>query len=418
MSGLLEKVMKEAVLSLQSVLLAIFLLSLAIVSLVFAETLMLVMRLFGCPAPDQQEKADKKKKTRVAIICDAGNVCGVNTKYNELTAELRGMDFSVLAISPNDYIGNRVRLPGQEDVMIPIPWPWLVYDVLFKIEYHNPEIINIMAEGTLGFMTMVHCILRRRKYSTMFCTRLDTYIGEMTSHVLGWVVKQGLKIFHLNSSIVITPGKTFGKLLVDGGYVTQQQLRVIPNGCNTEKFTGGGPIDTTVANLPRPIWLYVGRVSHEKNVDAFLKLHDKLEGSMVVVGAGNYLEEARQIYAGAKNIHFLGWRTGEALYSVYRGADVFVFPSLTDTFGQVMVEAMASGLTVAAYPVTGPLDVVKPNENGCFDDDLLQACKGAQKIAKRPGIRDICRNYAVTFSWKSMAKSFVKEHDIEHQHTA
>lgn len=174
------------------------------------------------------------------------------------------------------------------------------------------------------------------------------------------------------------------------------------NGCNTSAFSPNGPKLADMEGMKRPIWLYVGRVSHEKNVLALLELHDKIKGSIAIVGKGPFFQEAKERFE-SENVKFLGWRQGEELYSAYRSADAFAFTSRTDTFGQVNIEAMASGLPVAAFPVTGPIDLVVDG-CGAVDDDLLVAMKKA--IATKDVQK--CLEHARSFSWEEMTTKFLE----------
>jgi glycosyltransferase involved in cell wall biosynthesis len=157
------------------------------------------------------------------------------------------------------------------------------------------------------------------------------------------------------------------------------------------------PRPTSVLDLPRPIFLTVGRLAVEKNIDAFLAL--ELPGSKVVVGDGPAREDLQARYPDAT---FLGMQTGEDLAAVYASADVFVFPSRTDTFGIVLLEAMASGLPVAAYPVTGPRDVIGDSAAGVLDDDLAAACGRALRVP-----REAPRAFALTYTWAESARQFL-----------
>jgi glycosyltransferase involved in cell wall biosynthesis len=157
------------------------------------------------------------------------------------------------------------------------------------------------------------------------------------------------------------------------------------------------PRERSVLDLPRPIFLYVGRVAVEKNVEALLSL--KLPGSIVIVGDGPARSELQARYP---NAHFLGTRTGEALAQIYASADVFVFPSKTDTFGIVLLEALASGLPVAAYPVSGPADVIGTSGAGALDEDLERACRQALAIP-----RERARALSLRFTWRESARQFL-----------
>jgi glycosyltransferase involved in cell wall biosynthesis len=149
--------------------------------------------------------------------------------------------------------------------------------------------------------------------------------------------------------------------------------------------------------FPGPVFLYVGRIAVEKNIEAFLALD--LPGSKVVVGDGPL---RASLQARFPQVHFLGMRTGQALADVYASADVFVFPSLTDTFGMVILEALACGLPVAAFPVMGPLDVIGKSGCGCLDVDLRRAALAALQVP-----REKCRAYALTFTWRESVRQFL-----------
>ena len=149
--------------------------------------------------------------------------------------------------------------------------------------------------------------------------------------------------------------------------------------------------------LTRPVFLCVGRVAVEKNLDAFLSL--KLPGSKVIIGEGPQEAELRRRYP---DVRFLGSLHGKTLAAHIAAADVFVFPSLTDTFGVVQLEALACGVPVAAFPVTGPRDVIGNNPVGMLSDDLREACMGALRMS-----REACRSFALGHSWERSAQQFV-----------
>ena len=170
--------------------------------------------------------------------------------------------------------------------------------------------------------------------------------------------------------------------------------RIWSRGVDVEKFH---PIADADMPFPRPIWLYVGRVSIEKNIEAFLSLD--LPGSKVLVGDGPARAQLERKYPAA---HFLGTKTGEDLVRAYSAGDVFVFPSKTDTFGLVLLEALASGVPVAAFPVSGPLDVIGDAPVGVLDTDLKAACLGALERS-----RGACREFAMARSWSACAQAFI-----------
>ena len=170
-----------------------------------------------------------------------------------------------------------------------------------------------------------------------------------------------------------------------------KNLRIWSRGVDADLFRPSS--EPVFDGLERPIWLYVGRIAVEKNLDAFLSMN--IEGTKVLVGAGPSLGELKRKYPDAV---FVGEKHGEELARHYAAADVFVFPSKTDTFGLVMIEALASGTPVAAYPVTGPVDVITSDKVGVLDADLRQAALGALSLSS-----DDCREFALGFSWENCA---------------
>jgi glycosyltransferase involved in cell wall biosynthesis len=188
----------------------------------------------------------------------------------------------------------------------------------------------------------------------------------------------------------MVPTKSIKDLLDERGF---RNVVLWTRGVDTTLFNPDGGI---AYDLPRPIWVYVGRVAVEKNIAAFLTL--SLPGSMVVIGEGPDQVRLKQEFP---DCHFLGYRFGSELAAHLAGADVFVFPSKTDTFGLVMLEAMACGLPVAALPVTGPVDVVQHGITGMLNHDLAKACNDALSLD-----RMVCRNYATSRSWANATLQF------------
>jgi glycosyltransferase involved in cell wall biosynthesis len=201
-----------------------------------------------------------------------------------------------------------------------------------------------------------------------------------------------LRRFHNSAHAVMVATASLERELGRRGF---RQLKRWSRGVDVDQFRPGAK---EFLKLPRPIFIYVGRVAVEKNLDAFLRL--SLPGSKLVVGDGPQLPELKQRYP---SVHFVGPRFGEDLAMHYAASDVFVFPSRTDTFGLVLLEALASGVPVAAYPVQGPLDVVgSASQVGVLDDDLGRACMGALSLKA-----DTCRRHALGFSWEACAQQFL-----------
>lgn len=254
-----------------------------------------------------------------------------------------------------------------------------------------PDAVHIATEGPIGLAARRACIRRGWPFTTGFHTRFPEYVHARTRLPLRagyWAVRR----FHAPSTAVMAPTATVARDLVARGF---SNVKVWTRGVDTTLFRPDGP-SAPVDGLPRPIFQYVGRVAVEKNLDAFLGLD--LPGGKVVVGDGPARADLQARYPDA---HFAGARYGEELAAWHRAADVFVFPSRTDTFGLVMLEALASGVPVAAFPVMGPLDVIGDAQVGRLDEDLARAARAALEIPSSD-----CVAYARNFSWARTAELF------------
>jgi glycosyltransferase involved in cell wall biosynthesis len=258
------------------------------------------------------------------------------------------------------------------------------------IDSFQPCAIHIATEGPLGLAARRYCLRRRLPFTTAFHTRFPEYVKARIGLPLP-VGYAALRRFHRPASGVMVATASLEQELAARGF---RNLRRWTRGVDTELFRLR---DKAFLDLPRPIHLYVGRVAVEKNIEAFLKLD--LPGSKLVVGAGPQQTELARRYPA---VHFAGSRQGEDLARHYAAADVFVFPSRTDTFGLVLLEALASGVPVAAYPVPGPLDVVDGSGVGFLQEDLAAAARQAIAIPA-----EACRAYALQFSWRRSAEQFL-----------
>ncbi len=264
------------------------------------------------------------------------------------------------------------------------------------IEAAQPCAIHIATEGPLGWAARRYCLRRRVPFTTAYHTKFPEYIQARfrVPLPLSYAV---MRRFHGKSSRVMVATQGIEDELVRRGF---GNIGRWSRGVDTELFRPrpeakgeAGPF----ADLPRPVFLYVGRVAVEKNIQAFLDLD--LPGSKVVVGDGPLLEDLRRRHAG---VRFVGAKFAEDLAVHYAAADCFVFPSRTDTFGLVLLEALASGLPVAAYPVPGPLDVVGGSAAGMLSDDLRAAALAALDIPA-----EMARAHALTFSWAACTRQFL-----------
>jgi glycosyltransferase involved in cell wall biosynthesis len=277
-------------------------------------------------------------------------------------------------------------MPTYPDIRLAITTPWRINR---RIEEAAPDHIHIATEGPIGWLTRRYCLKNHRLFTTSYHTRFPEYIAARTG-IPERLTYAGLRHFHAPSAAVMTPTPTIGEDLKRRGF---ERVRLWSRGVNHALFR---PRGEPVFDLPRPIFLCVGRVAVEKNLEALLGLD--LPGSTVIVGDGPARSALERRYPRA---HFLGARYGEALARTYASADVFVFPSRTDTFGIVLIEAMASGLPVAAFPVPGPIDVVGPVA-GVLNEDLRAACLKALTIP-----REAAREYSMRYTWSESARQFL-----------
>jgi glycosyltransferase involved in cell wall biosynthesis len=260
------------------------------------------------------------------------------------------------------------------------------------LDEFKPDAVHIATEGPLGWAARRHCLKRGWAFTTAFHTRfpevLRAAIGIPLSFGYAW-----FRHFHAPSAGVMVPTASVHALLQTRGF---KNVRYWTHGVDTAVFSERRR--DALWHLPRPIHLFVGRVSYEKNIDAFLDL--QLPGSKVVCGVGPVLGRLKQHYP---QVHWLGVLDRETLAGVYSSADVFVFASKSDTFGLVMLEAMACGTPVAAYPVEGPLEVIGNSPAGVMHEDLRTAC--LQAIACD---RNAARERALEFGWQAAAALFVR----------
>ncbi len=258
------------------------------------------------------------------------------------------------------------------------------------IRAFRPSAIHISTEGPLGIAARKFCMKHGLPFTTAFHTRFPEYV-EARTKIPARYTNLIMKWFHKPSRAIMTATKSLRDELRAQGF---DNVVTWTRGIDTDLFH---PREKLFQDLPRPLFMYVGRVAVEKNIKAFLDLD--LPGSQVVVGDGPQLEQLKKEYEDAT---FVGMKEGDELAAHYASADVFVFPSLTDTFGLVLLEALASGVPVAAYPVTGPKDVIGDAPVGKLDTDLKSACLEALKADPVT-----CREYALNFSWDACTHMFL-----------
>jgi glycosyltransferase involved in cell wall biosynthesis len=325
---------------------------------------------------------------RVLIATDAWRpqVNGVVSTLTALARNAALLGDEVQFVSPDGFPSISVpTYPGLR-----IAWPNR-REIARRIEAAAPDAIHIATEGPIGWAVRAYCRRRKLAFTTSYTTRFPEYIAvrSIIPAALSYAV---LRHFHAAGAMTMVATETLRRELSERGF---HRLGTWTRGVDTDLFKPDNPAELDVA---RPIFMSVGRVAVEKNLEAFLSL--SLPGTKVVIGDGPQRQELEQRYPDVK---FLGVKHGADLAAHLAAADVFVFPSLTDTFGVVQLEALACGTPVAAFPVMGPIDVIADRPVGVLDTDLRRACIGALGIS-----RDVCRNFALTYSWENSARQFIE----------
>lgn len=327
---------------------------------------------------------------RILIATDAWHpqVNGVVRTLSMMAEAARALGHDVVFLTPETF--RTVALPSYPDLRVAIP---SMSKIARMIEDANPDSIHIATEGPIGIWVWRYCRKHGLPFTTSFHTRFPEYISARAPIPESWVWAC-LRFFHGASHAVMAATPALADELRGNGFVN---VVLWPRGVDANFFR---PRDADLG-LPRPVFLCVGRVAVEKNLEAFLSLD--LPGTKVIVGDGPARESLARDYPDAV---FLGAQHGETLANTYAAADVFVFPSKTDTFGLVLLEALASGVPVAALPVTGPKDVIGSEPVGVLSHDLRAACLEALGIP-----REACRAFALRHSWEACARIFVDNVD-------
>jgi len=324
---------------------------------------------------------------RILIATDAWHpqVNGVVRTLTSLARSASALGSEVSFLTPEGfasvgvptYPGLRVALPNRGEIAR-------------RIEAVAPDAIHIATEGPIGWVVRAYCLRHRLAFTTSYTTRFPEYIAarSIIPPALSYAV---LRHFHAAAAMTMIATASLRQELSARGF---RKLGSWTRGVDTDLFR---PDDPAELDLPRPIFLTMGRVAVEKNLEVFLALD--LPGSKVVIGDGPQKAELARRYP---KVRFLGEKTGQDLTAHLAAADVFVFPSLTDTFGVVQLEALACGTPVAAFPVTGPLDVIADHPIGALDADLRRACIRALGMS-----RETCRNFALERSWENSARQFI-----------
>jgi len=326
---------------------------------------------------------------RIAIVTDAWRpqVNGVVTTLSRTAAELLLMGHEVMVINPEQF--QTFPLPSYPEIRLAFRPAGRVAQFLDDFQ---PQHIHIATEGSLGFAARNYCRKKTLNFTTSYHTQFPEYIRKRVPIPLP-VTYGVLRRFHRSANRTMVATRNMREVLLQRGFAN---VVLWERGVDTGLFQPRDD-ETKLPPQARPVWIYVGRVAVEKNIEAFLNLD--LPGTKQVVGEGPALARLKAKFL---DVQFLGYQFGEQLAATIAAADVFVFPSLTDTFGLVMLEAMACGLPVAAFPVTGPVDVVKPGITGILDNDLRKAALAALELD-----RAACRREALERTWQRATGQFV-----------
>lgn len=327
---------------------------------------------------------------KILVATDAWHpqVNGVVRTLAHLAQEASALGVEISFLAPDAFF--TLPLPGYPEIRLSLA---RAATISTRIEQIRPDAIHIATEGPIGHGVRSYCLARDLPFTTSFHTRFPDYLAarvpapQRWTEALAW---RFLRAFHEPSATVMaaTPG-----LAAELRGRDFRNVGLWPRGVDAGLFRP----QTASLDVPRPIFMTVGRLAPEKNLEAFLAL--ELPGTKVVVGDGPARPLLQQRFPAAV---FLGARHGDALAQTYAAADVFVFPSCTDTYGLVLLEALASGVPVAAFPAAAPRDVVGTSGVGVLDEDLRSACLAALKID-----RAACRLFAQGRTWRASAQAFV-----------
>ena len=343
-------------------------------------------------------RTDRIQKSRViegrltvACVTDAWKpqVNGVVRTLETVVRESEYLGLKMHVIHPGQF--RTLPCPGYPEIRLAANAWWALGR---RLDALDPAVIHIATEGPLGLAARRWCLRRKRGFTTSLHTRYPEYLHARCRLPVSWGWK-AMRWFHRPARGVMVATPTLRRELRQRGL---PNTRPWMRGVDAELFRPGLPVPAGLQDLPRPIQMYVGRVSVEKGLPDFLGLD--LTGSKVVVGDGPALDNYTAHYPDTL---FTGARFGEELAAHYGAADVFVFPSRTDTFGLVMLEALACGTPVAAYPVPGPLDVLRDRRVAAMNEDLAGAIQSALELD-----REDCRRYAEQFSWKRCTRRFIQ----------
>ncbi len=324
---------------------------------------------------------------KIMIVTDAWEpqVNGVVRTMKSTRAELEAMGHTVDFLTPLEF--RTLPCPTYPDISLSV---LARRKVARRLRDFDADALHLSTEGPLGLAARRYAISNGLPFTTAYHTRFPEYVQARLRIPLSWTYAY-LRWFHGPSKAILAPTQVVVRDLQDVGF---RNVRLWSRGVDHEVFR---PREVNRLGTTPPIFLYVGRVAVEKNIEAFLELD--LPGSKWVAGSGPAVESTKRRYP---EVNYLGLLDQRQLAEVYASADVFVFPSKTDTFGLVLLEALACGLPVAAYPVTGPLDVIGGSNAGALHEDLRTACLEALKLRREDAVA-----HSRKFSWRAASEQFL-----------
>ena len=326
---------------------------------------------------------------RILIATDAWppQINGVVVALSNTIACLRKIGHEVAVISPEGF--RTIPTPTYPEIPLAL-FPGR--KVAQRIDEIQPDAIHIATEGPIGWAARRHCLRRGLRFTTAYHTCFPEYIAVRTGLPLS-ITYAMMRNFHKPAATVMVATAPLKETLEWRGF---RNVSICPLGVDLDLFH---PSPERFTEYPRPVFTYVGRLAVEKDIPAFLRL--ELPGTKVVVGDGPERKRLEEMFPSAR---FVGAKHGKELASYYQRSDAFVFPSRTETFGLVMLEAMACGVPVAALPVRGPLDVVTDPTAGILDFDLGRAALNALELDRESG-----RRHAEQFPWEKSVEVFVSQ---------
>ena len=322
---------------------------------------------------------------RIAIVTDnlRTQINGVVTTFNSMEDHANDDGYEFRFIDPSLF--KHISAPLYPEVKLSLP-----LHIGDKIELLNPDFIHIATEGPVGLAARLYCDGQGYRYNTSYHTKFPEFMQEIYKIPAGLTYKY-LRWFHKHSGVVLTNTESMVGHLKAAGF--DGKLVSWTRGVDTEK------LKPTVEDIQDGSVLYVGRVSKEKNLEALCDLEDKF--NIVIVGDGPHRAFLERKY---KKVKFVGYKTGSELANYYRKASVFCFPSTSDTFGIVIIEAMSLGCPVAAYPVTGPVDIIENHVTGVISLDLEQSIIECLELD-----RDLIKLKSKQWTWRECWLQFKKQ---------